>query len=73
MDRFENAVFDEFFLDLFAVFKMIGREHQARLELPSFGFSKVSLTLTIMDQTKIIPVGSASRNILHFRASLGKH
>ena len=29
---------------LFSVFKMIGREHQASLNLPSFGFSKVCIT-----------------------------
>ena len=28
----------------FSVFKMIGREHQASLNLPSFGFSKVHIT-----------------------------
>ena len=32
------------FLFFFSVFKMIGREHQASLNLPSFGFSKVRIT-----------------------------
>ena len=30
--------------NFFSVFKMIGREHQASLNLPSFGFSKVRIT-----------------------------
>ena len=38
----------------FAVFKMIGREHQARLELPSFGFSKVRNPYAITDHPKMM-------------------
>ena len=43
-----------FFCYFFAVFKMIGREHQARLELPSFGFSKVRNPYAITDHPKMM-------------------
>ena len=43
-----------FCLLFFAVFKMIGREHQARLELPSFGFSKVRNPYAITDHPKMM-------------------
>ena len=39
---FQNIQFQCIFSCLFSVFKMIGRDHQNRLDLPSFGFSKVS-------------------------------
>ena len=48
-----SALFDLFAI-FFAVFKMIGREHQARLELPSFGFSKVRNPYAITDHPKMM-------------------
>ena len=39
---FQSIQFQCIFSTFFSVFKMIGRDHQNRLDLPSFGFSKVS-------------------------------
>ena len=60
--------------NFFSVFKMIGREHQASLNLPSFGFSKVRNlylgvgTRVTPQHTRIIIGVVAEKKFLHFGA-----